>query len=197
MVDKLIVALPEVAHLAEKFHIRFHIHRFHHAHIGRSHRERARAGAAYHLIVEQEDIPVLKLCEVVHTVGLQEEFERFAIEAVLWRSLQSLKFGGLVPAHDMELVAVVFVFKEELRHIEGVAHHDLLAGYAHHALWRGLQVLKRIFHEVELRKWAWNGCARVARQSAVRVFDLANVVVAIWFHCNPVFRTGLGGLVVV
>ena len=92
---------------------------------------------------------------------------------------------------------VVFVFKEELRHIEGVAHHDLLAGYAHHALWRGLQVLKRIFHEVELRKWAWNGCARVARQSAVRVFDLANVVVAIWFHCNPVFRTGLGGLVVV
>ena len=186
VVHKFIVALPQVAHFAEEFHIGLHIHAFDGAHIGCRHGERARTGGTNHLIIEQKDIPIFEHRKIIHPIGLQKERKRFAIESVLGLRFQSLQFSRFVPSHNVELTAMIFVFKKELSHIERMAHHHLFAHDTGHPLCRGLQVFKGVFHQIELSKRARNGGARILRQSAIRVFNLSDIVVGVRLNGNPV-----------
>lgn len=116
---------------------------------------------------------------------------------MLGLGLEPLNLGSAVPAHDVQVVAVVLVLKEELRHVEGIAHHDELTHDAPHAVATRLQVLEGVLHQVELGKRAGDGRARIARHAAVGVLDLGDVVVLVGLYRYPVLAAGLGGLIVV
>ncbi len=199
VVDEVLVALPQVASVAvEKRDALLHLNvmdgEFALARHGNGER-RWRRGA-YHLAVPQQDVPVGEHVEVILGVAGEEKLQRFAIEAMLGIALEALQLLLAVPAHDVQIVFVILEVEEQLSHIERVRHQSLVHHGAAQASVSG-QMLKCVLHQVELRKWTGDGCARILAQASVGVLDLLDIIVDIGRYRNPVLRASLGGLVIV
>ena len=144
---------------------------------GSCHDNTGRRCAAQHLAVPHEDIPVLEHVKVVHLVAAQEQIQGLAVEAVLRVGLQLLDALLTVPTDDAQVILVILVVKEQLRHVERVGHQALIHASTAQAVVS--QLLEGVFHQVELCQRAGNGGAGILAQAAIGVLDARDVIVGI------------------
>ena len=142
-----------------------------------------------------EYVPVSELVEVIFGVGVEEQIQGFAIEAVCGVAFEFCKLLVAVPAHYGHVFAVVLEVEKQLCHVESVRHKAQIHVGASQLVVS--QMLKGIFHKVELCKRTWNGSARVFVETSVGVFDLSDFVGRVGRRRNPVGVARIGVFVAI
>ena len=193
--DEVLVALPQVACLAEQAHALLHLDGIDGVHSRCRHHYRGRRSASQHLAVPHDDVPVLEQVEVVDLVAVQEQVERLAVQTVLRVGLEQVDALVAVPADDAQVILVVLIVKEQLGHVERVGHQALIHPGTAQVLVG--QLLEGVLHQVKLCQRAGNRRAGILAQAAVGVLDTRDIVVAVRVMPYPVFLAVLARVVVI